>query len=303
MQRMESLLILLLSITVTVIFFMVAFLAGMAAINIFYRLRHRWLRTKLSIGGYQCFYLNAREVFSDTDSNRLAIIALKAYEPESDFSTYYSSLSLVRLPLAELCNWGRSIAEDVYCAELPHVKVQQWETYITSNSYSWRIKSSNNLGDYEEHERAFLWGAVYYWLTVVLRSGNNNLLTQSIVRIGCRKDFARPYFYYLYNAARHNIEAHSALPSQETTMPESEAIISGNELVEGFRQLSVQERRAARRLLNDLLADSVGWRSVLRQMKLMGWFHEPAGKNIVINHVDQLQMGDGNTQNHYDNNQ
>jgi hypothetical protein len=86
--------------------------------------------------------------------------------------------------------------------------------------------------------------------------------------------------------------------------------ITSEDIYKGFELLSVNERRNARKVLNDVLDECGAWRMMCSEMKSRGWFREniyPTGEtNVITNacyigndaHIDQMTVGDYTSMNH-----
>lgn len=258
-----------------------------------------YFKRKFSVAGYQCFYLTTDDLLKDSTSTRLLLEASKGYDKSSPLNDYYASLNDQRLPLTVFVNWARSIAEDVYCSHIPTVRVIQWSRYFESKNYVWFSRWGSDFPEYEEHEMAYLWGAVFYWLGVCIGLETTDAVMDAVARQGCKKHFAKPYFMHFYQPTCANDMPRHALPSNENTEDSKADGISRVDILKGFEQMNVTERCNARRLLNDLLPDCQAWKMILREMRLRGWFREQPPINIEK--VEQMAMGDGAVLNKYGN--
>ena len=295
------------AIAVMVLFLIAGMLAWLMT-DMFHKFSHRRLKRKLSVSGYQCFYLKHNDMLRDNDALRLLMVARKAYEGDSPLNSYYTSLSEQRLPMTVLANWSRTIAEDVFCAASPEARVVQWSRYMESKVYAWEMLVHSDFPEYEEHEFSFLWGAVFFWLSVCLGVDVHSPMMEGIVRLGCRKKYTKPFFNHFYLPASEMTAPSFGLPSATAIheAPKSFVIASKqdgtsplairiDELKEGFLQLSVEERRSARRVLNDLLPGCAAWQMLLRQLRREGCFHEEhRGADIIVSQAEIHVESPGN---------
>ena len=120
------------------------------------------LRVMMSKGSKcHCYYLSDNDIKCDALAYEVALIAEKGFA-DSYLGRYYKPLSDEHLPLFVLLNWTRTVAEDICSAPVAVPRLNEWRRFFSSRSYRWRLKTEYiKLGD---HEWAFLWGAVFYWI-------------------------------------------------------------------------------------------------------------------------------------------
>jgi hypothetical protein len=229
-------------------------------------------------------------MIAETQGLRLYHLMRRAYDDNDVLGQQYKSLSRQSMPINVMANWIRSIAEDIYCATVPQTHIEQWSIYFKSNNYYQGSLLHPDFAEFHEHELAFLWGGVAFWLIECLHMDAANPILQSIEHEGCTKMIGEPYYHFLSDAAMMDTASVRALPQRGSS-------IAVADLLAGFEHLSVKERREARRVLNDLLPDNEPWHRLLGQMKQKGWFREKT--NITINHVDQMIIDNKGKVNHY----
>lgn len=286
-----------LALFATIMMLLIGGLIGNFFVKLYYSIDNALLKRELSVFGYHCFYLDNSSMKKDANCMRLIPILRELYIKDSSFNIYCSRLSEERLPIIVMINWARSVAEDLFAAPLPSVKLDQWNHFWKSKLYTRMTFWHSDFPKYEDYEMGCLWGAIYLWLVLCFDKDINDPLLQRIVQLACKEKTAVPYFYHLYNAAR-NINGNDFFL---TSMPNvcgdiitedgynnpPKDSISAEDIYNGFASLSVSERCNARRLLNDLLADCSAWSVMRNEMKSRGWFKEtiyPLGEtNVTVN--------------------
>ena len=265
--------------------------------KLYYTIDNALLKRKLSVYGYRCYYLDYSSMKKDVNCMRLIPVLEELYTKGSSFNAYCSRLSEERLPIIVMVNWTRSVAEDLFTAPIPSVKLDQWNLYWKSKLYTRMTFLHSDFPKYEDYEMGCLWGSIYLWLVLCFDKDINDPLLQRIAQIACKEKTAVPYFYHLYNAAR-NINGNNffltsmldyggnSIAGEEYNKQTSNSI-SAEDIYNGFESLSVSERCNARKLLNDLLADCSAWSVIRNEMKNRGWFKEsiyPLGDtNFTVN--------------------
>ncbi len=269
----------------TVLTLIVGTWAGTLFMRSFSQIVYFWMRRKLFIMGYHCFYPNRKAVEKDVKCQKLLQTARAVYTKGSGFNEYCTRISDERLPINVFMNWTRSVAEDIFTAQLPMAKLDQWHHYFKSRTYHRISFFYSDFPEYEDSEFGCLWGGVYFWLVVSFEKSIRDEVMIRVQHFGCKEKPAIPYFYYFCSQARNICGAEYHLPffsepgdvfgeqnigSQEE-IPNS---ISFDEILNGFESLSVNERCNARKVLNDLLADCEAWKCMRDEMKRRGWFKE-----------------------------
>ena len=284
-------------------------------------------RRKMSVFGYHCFYGNDKSMENDEKCRLIVPILRELYIKGSGFNSYCQRLSDERLPLNIMVNWARSVAEDLFSSPIPSVKLDQWNHYWNSKLYARVSFFHTDFPRYEEHEMGCLWGAVYIWLAINFEKDINDFLMIKISELGCKEKTAVPYFRFFYDAARkikgkdyyisYTPNWYNEIEEAFSTENYSENI-KPEDIYNGFEFLSVTERRNARKMLNDLLAECMAWKMMCNEMKRRGWFTEdvftPGGTNVHVEgdcfigpnchtgggnvNIGQLLMGDNNTLNY-----
>lgn len=283
-----------LALLVTALIMSIGAAIGTFFIRLFNTLDHVRLKRRLSVYGYQCFYLDYRSMGNDANCIRLLPTLRDVYTKGSSFSPFCPRLSEERLPMNVLMNWSRSIAEDLFAAQIPSVKLDQWNHYWNSKIYTKMTLFHSDFPEYEEHELGCLWGVVYLWLVVRFEKDINDELMNRIVHLACKEKPAAPYFYHFYNAARKSYGGYylSYAPNDNDIFHNEENFsekqikdfISPEDVYNGFESLSISERCKARQVLNDVLADCLAWKTMRNEMKSRGWFKEtiyPIGETKI----------------------
>lgn len=244
-----------------------------------------WMERKMFIMGYHCFYPNTRAVEKDVKCRQLLQTLREVYNKDSNFNAYCTRLSEERLPINVFMNWTRSVAEDIFAAPLPSAKMDQWNHFFKSKLYHHISIFYSDFPEYEDNEFGCLWGGIYFWLLVSFEKDMNDSIMERIVKFGCRMKPSMPYFQHFFNQARNCCGQGYHLPGLSTSAEEmfvngmsaykiSSDSISASEVYDGYESLSVSERCNARRVFNDVLPDSTGWKTMRNEMKHRGWFKE-----------------------------
>ena len=162
---------------------------------------------------YHCYYLKEQDIKKDERAQKLVSISHHGYI-ERSFEDYYQRLTEEHLPIVVLINWTRTIVEDLQNAVSPISHAQRWNDFFHSKvyrDYSDMSVHPDFVHVLDDHELAYLWGAVYYWLKCLSEGFENMDLLQAIENIACRKMFLRPYFYHFKNIADGNCDESSLM--------------------------------------------------------------------------------------------
>ena len=181
------------------------------------------LKTKLSQKyKYNCYYLKENDLKKDPAAIKLSSISYPGYV-DAAYGKFYKNLTVEHLPITVLINWTRTIAEDIISSVSPVNHVASWSDYFHSQEYKYYASSSvhPDLIEFEEHELAYLWGAVYYWLKCVVVDYNNEEVFNHIETVAIRKDFLRSYFYH-YKRLATGMDAISDDKSESVMSPKGE---------------------------------------------------------------------------------
>ena len=212
---MDEKVIFFLSIVVTVLVFLFAIIAAWYLLEFIKKMRLKRVKVTLSnIYRYLCLYLTEDDLGKDPAALKLSSISYPGYV-DSTYGKFYKNLSVDHFPITVLVNWTRTIVEDLSGSVSPINHLKGWSDYFHSQGYKDIANGSihPDIIDFEEHELAYLWGAVYYWLKCILVNYNNEELFNHIEKIAIKKDFLRPYFYHykcladgiIYNSNDSNI--------------------------------------------------------------------------------------------------
>lgn len=192
------------SLLATMLIFIVAVMLAWGGMEYVKRLRLERVKRNLSDKfRYHCYYLKEQDIKKDEQAKRLASISHHGYT-EKSFDDYYMRLTEEHLPIVVLLNWTRSIVEDLLNAVSPIGHAQRWNDFFHSQEYKDYSNTSVHPDFFhvlDDHELAYLWGAVYYWLKCLSEGFDNQDLLQAIENLACRKLFLRPYFYHFKNIA------------------------------------------------------------------------------------------------------
>lgn len=271
-----------LAFIVTFLLMLMAAYIGTFFIKIYNTIDHTLLKRRLSVCGYQCFYLDYNSMVNDVNSARLLPKLSEVYIKDSKFNPYCKRLSEERLPLNVVMNWSRSIAEDLFSAPIPSVKLDQWNHYWKSKMYTQMTIFHSDFPQYEDYEMGCLWGAAFLWLVICFEKDINDDLMKRMMVLACKEKPAAPYFYHFYNAARESCNEGYYLPqtpnpyyaNSMNSTEDKGNYIGREDIFNGFEALSVSERCRARQILNDVLDECHAWKSMCKEMKSRGWFKE-----------------------------
>ena len=283
---MDYLIYFTLALFATTMLLLIAGSIGDFLVRLYYTLDNSRIKRKLSIYGYRIYYLDNKDISKDGNCLQILPFLKDLYKRESSFNAYCIRLSEERLPLNVMLNWARSVAEDLFAAPIPSVRLEQWNHYWKSKKYTRMTFFHADFPKYEEFEMGCLLGTVYLWLIVYFEKDTNDPLMLKIVQLASKNKTAIPYFSHLYNAARKLRGDDFCLPnmsdgsesffSDDLSQNEhNKNYINSEDIYDGFEALSVDERCHARKLLNDLLANCSAWNTMCNEMKARGWFKQP----------------------------
>lgn len=247
--------------------------------------------------GYRAYYQSNHVVEKDENYKSLYDTVCEVYNKNSLFNEYCPRLAEEHIPMYVLMNWARSISEDLFVAQVPSAKLDQWNQFLKSDMYSTISMFWDTFHIFEDNEKGCLWGAVYYCLAVRYEKDINDPLMLRIVSIGCKTKVAMPYFHHFQAAALNNCEINSNFTDfqqfNEKMKSWGKAVdyvpsdaISSTEVFYGFNELSINERCRARQVFNDVLSDSPAWQSMCKEMKRRGWFKERVNPNSINYNVE-----------------
>lgn len=292
---MDFLIYFILTLFVTTMILLIGGTAGTFFVKVGYKIAHERLKRKLSVYGYRCFYLDHKSMYKDTNCMRIIPVLRELYVKGSSFNVYCARLSEERLPMIVMINWARSVAEDLFVAPIPAVKLDHWNHYWKSSLYVNVSLLHSDFPRYDDYEMGCLWGTIYLWLAVCFEKDVDDPLLQRIVQLACKEATAVPYFQFLYHAARKMNGRNFFLKSmpnvsdfgtdEDMDSKQVKNSISAEEIYAGFEALSVSERCNTRRVLNDLLADCPAWSYMRNEMRGRGWFKEsiyPVGETRFV---------------------
>lgn len=153
----------------------------------------------LPSGRFKFYYTNDKSIKADAQAKKMAEICHHGYADNS-YDDIYERLSEFNFPIMILINWARSIVDDLSISSFPVNQVIVWNDYLNNSGKSLRHSFHPSFIDFKDHELAYLWGAVYYWLKCLL--GNKNTKVFALIEeIGMHKKYAQPYFLYFKQLA------------------------------------------------------------------------------------------------------
>lgn len=153
----------------------------------------------LPLGRYKPYYISDKNIFKESFAQEIVKLAEKAYS-DPYFDRRYQRIMDDHLSVKTAINWARSIKDDLLSSSTPITRVQNWDNYLHNNiGYMKLSVFFSHYIDFEEHELAFLWGLVYYWLKFGTEKFDNDSLLENIEKTACKKVYAIPYFMYLKN--------------------------------------------------------------------------------------------------------
>lgn len=245
-----------------------------------------WMRQNLYVMGYRSFYPDNDSIEKDIKCHSLLRTVREVYEKNSSFDGYFPRLSKERVPIYVIMNWARSMSEDIFTAQMPISKVDQWNHFFKSKLYRRVSVIYEDFPIYEESEMGCLWGIAYYRLALIYEKDMNDPTMTRIAQLACKSKISTPYFHHFYAAVRCVCSTDYFLTDYINTgqAPFVEAAtkfehtisdsVCSTDFFVGFESLSVNERCKARQVLNDVLSESEAWKSICREMKRRGWFKE-----------------------------
>jgi hypothetical protein len=182
----------------TILLFMIAAIVVWQIMEYVKKRKFNYLKAKLTNKHkYQCFYITENDLKEDPAATELSSISYPGYV-DSTYGRFYKNLTVEHLPINVLVNWTRTIAEDLIASVSPVNHVASWNDYFHSEEYKAYANSSvhPDIVEFEEHELAYIWGAVYYWLKCIIPNYNNEEVLNYIEKVAIKKEFLRPYFYH-----------------------------------------------------------------------------------------------------------
>ncbi len=149
---------------------------------------------------YHCHYTCDKDLMDDTRARWMLSLCHHGYT-DSYLARYYKNIDLERIPIRVLISWARTIAEDLVRHPSPILRVDFWNNHLRSRLYEY-TSFHPDMQIFEAHEIAYLWGAVYYWLSFFTEHENMGSLLKHIDEHACPLLFARPYFEYFVKIAK-----------------------------------------------------------------------------------------------------
>lgn len=216
-MKMNGFVISLISVLLTIIIFASAVLIVWLLMDFIKKMRFNKIKRKLSsMYRYRCFYLTEEDLRGDPAATKLSSISYPGYV-DATYGKFYKNLSVDHFPITVLVNWTRTIVEDLYGSVSPINHLKSWSDFFHSKEYKSIANGSihPDIIEFEEHELAYLWGAVYYWLKCILVDFENDELLKHVEKVAIKKEFLRPYFYHFKCLA----DGISSYPVNETMTP------------------------------------------------------------------------------------
>ena len=156
----------------------------------------------LPSGRFKFYYTTDKSIKADVQAQKMAEICHHGYS-DSSYDDIYERLSEFNFPVMILINWVRSIVDDLTITSFPVNQVIVWNDYLNRSGKSIIHTIHPAFLEFEDHELAYLWGAVYYWLKCLSDYKNTKVLT-IIEEMGMRKKYAQPYFLYFKQLAEND---------------------------------------------------------------------------------------------------
>ena len=153
----------------------------------------------LPSGRFKFYYTNDKSIKADAQAKKMAEICHHGYADNS-YDDIYERLSEFNFPVMILINWVRSIVDDLSISSFPVNQVIVWNDYLNRSGKSLRHSFHPAFLEFKDHELAYLWGAVYYWLKC-LSDYKNTKVFAIIEKMGMHKKYAQPYFLYFKQLA------------------------------------------------------------------------------------------------------
>lgn len=156
----------------------------------------------LPSGRFKFYYTTDKSIKEDYQAQKMAEICHHGYS-DSSYDDVYERLSEFNFPVMILINWARTIVDDLTTTSFPVNQVIVWNDYLNKSGKSIRHTFHPAFLDFEDHELAYLWGAVYYWLKCLSKDTNRKVL-KMIEEMGMHKKYAQPYFLYFKQLAEND---------------------------------------------------------------------------------------------------
>lgn len=182
-----------------------------------------FLCSLLPSGRFHFYYITDNDIKADPKAYEVARICQQGYV-DPYFDEVYKCLSEFNLPSHFLINWTRSIAEDLQKSSMPITQIEVWNKYLDRVGTKLLHTLHPILGnEFAEHEKTYLWGAVYYWIKHFSDCVDKAEILENIERQGVAKPFTRPYFDLFRNWDKHieqktvgSVSARLSAPKLET---------------------------------------------------------------------------------------
>ena len=146
-------------------------------------------------GRFHFYYTSDKQIKEDAKAMKMAEICHHGYV-DSQYDYYYNRLSEYHFPILILINWTRTIVDDLVKSSFPVNQVIIWDDYLRRCGDGVLKSIHPAFLEYNDHELAYLWGAVYFWLRNLTEDFCNEELFSNIEKVGTKKTYAKPYFEF-----------------------------------------------------------------------------------------------------------
>ncbi len=157
---------------------------------------------------YYAHYKEDREIKCDFRAVQLARVASRWGYSNKSLEHHFKPVSEKRFSLFTLLNLVQSMADDIKNAPAAETCLMKWLRLFDDSFFC-----SNRL---EDHERAFLLGALHFWLRV--NDYDDDEFMKYLERTACHKLYLQPYFDAFKNAP---IESPQQVELKSTTIIET----------------------------------------------------------------------------------
>ena len=235
------------------------------------------------------YHILRRGIKKNSHALRLAQIAEPLYV-DSRFSQLKGNLKDERLSICGLLNWARTIADNIENDPMPLERIGYFDRQLGGRPGLFEILFYPfNTRDLEEHERAAIWGAAYYWLMVVIQTKLPNVLDK-IKEIGLRTPDSIPYFAHFYVSADFSDITEENVEQEEPESKPLEGHISLADLEKGILDYpTYAEQKMAFDAINSILLGNDAWNSIAPSIK----------KKINNQAMSQIKGGGLSIENNY----
>ena len=198
---------------------------------------------------------------------------------DSDFDSYYERLSEDHFPQDVLINWVKTIVDDLEQDIAPAKRVYFWDQYFHSSEYANFFLNSDYV-NFSEHEMAYLYGAVYYWLKCFSKKNISEDVFKHLEVIASRKNYAKPYFLFFKEMAEGNDQENTVMANTPSCLTSSQTALLWLAIAFTTEEASA-ENPPKKKDLAPVISQITGFGASSINQHLKGSFSEKDKKAVV----------------------